>query len=67
VRIPLKYVPNFLHAYVRRRKRVETQRISGSIETEGEQTQQSSEDVYSQHSQMTASELVRMARHGELM
>ena len=67
MRIPLKYVPNFLHAYFRRRKRVETQRISGSIELEGEHTQQPSDDVYSQHSQMTASELVHMARHGELM
>ena len=67
MRVPLKYVPAFLHAFVRKHRRAETQRMSGSIEMEVEHTRRPSEDVLGKHSQMTASELVRIARHGVLM
>jgi hypothetical protein len=62
VRIPLNYVPPFLHAYARKHKRAESQRMKGAVEMDDDQLQH-----LGGHSQMTASELVRSARHGDLM
>ena len=67
LRIPFKYVPIFLHAYVRKHQRLETQRKEGTIEMEDEQTRRPSEDAHGEHSALTASQLVRISRHGDLL
>jgi hypothetical protein len=70
LRIPLKFVPAYLHAYVRKhKKRLGRQLVQGAVETEMVDAQARSvadELDIGDHSNLSASELKRSARHNLL-
>lgn len=70
LRIPLKFVPAYLHAYVsKHKKRLGRHRVQGAVETEMVDAQARSvvdELDIGEHSNLSASELKHSARHNLL-
>jgi hypothetical protein len=72
LRIPLKFVPAYLHAYVRKhKKRLGRHRVQGAVRVETEMVDAQARGVVDEldtgdHSNFSASELKRSARHNLL-
>ena len=69
LRIPLNFVPAYLHAYVSKHQRLGRHRVQGAVETEMVDAQARSvvdELDIGEHSNLSASELKRSALHNLL-